>query len=169
MANGSKLPVSSIGTKISIAFESVAGTKPTTDYELIPMITSMPDGLSSDPDTIDTTSFDNLKNRSSIEGLTDLSAIMSLESNYSDYGDNLWNEYVDKQKSKENTDGKVCWLFIDNPSIKKKWFIPINPITTGVAQMALNDRVIQNYRFTIVRDIEVDEIEDTSTYYKQSL
>ena len=54
------IPISSIGIKVSYAFEAVAGTRPTTGYTHIEGIKEIPE-LNPAPDTLETTSFDNLK------------------------------------------------------------------------------------------------------------
>lgn len=162
MATGSNIAVSSIGTKISIALESIAGIKPTTGYKIIPKVRSLPD-LDIEPDTYDTTSYDNLKYKSSIEGLIDTTGVQSMEAVYTELGEATWNEIVEQY---DDADGLMAWIMIDNPQIKSKFFIPVNPIETGIPTIPQEDVVTINYRFTVLADIERETIEDTSTYYE---
>ena len=60
MAN--KNALTSIGVKVSIAIETIAGTRPATNYYEIEQVTDLPD-LDFEPDTLETTSFKNKKHK----------------------------------------------------------------------------------------------------------
>lgn len=149
--------ISSIGVKVGIAIEETAGTMPEVGYTFIPKVYELPD-LDFAPDSIDTTTFDNLEYKSSIEGLKDTGGVLSLTANYTESGVKLW----DAQCAKE-TEGKNNWLVVYIPKIKTQYFIPINAIPTGLPTIPLNDRVTIGYRFTVVADIVKKEITDPET------
>ncbi len=162
MAN--KNALTSIGTKVSIAVETVAGTRPVTNYYPIPQVTELPD-LDFEPDTIETTSYDNLVYKSYLSGLKDTGGILSFEANYTEYGVEMWDDIVDNLKPETNPTGLKAWLFVDIPGTDRKWFIPINPVETGLPTAPVNDKVSINYNFTVVGDIDATTVADTSTYY----
>jgi len=164
MAN--KIELSSIGTKVSIAIETTAGTKPVTNYYPIPKVTELPD-LDFEPDTIETTSYDNLKYKSYLSGLMDTGGILSFASIYTEYGVEMWDDIADKLSPQKNTDGLKAWIMVDIKGTSRKWFIPIMPTQTGLPSAPVNDVVTINYNFTVVGDIELDNIADTAidSYY----
>lgn len=142
--------LSTIGVKVGIAIETTAGTKPTTGYIAIPKVNEIPE-MDFEPDTIDTTSFDNLKYKSYINGLMDTGGVLSLSANYTERGVKIWDDMVKKQN--EATNGEQLWLVISIPSIEDKYFIPINAVPTGVPNTPLNDKVSIGYKFTVTGDI----------------
>jgi hypothetical protein len=145
---------STIGLKIGIAFETTAGERPTSDYIAVPKVYELPD-MDADPDSIDTTTFDNLKYKSSIEGLIDLGGILSLTANYTTRGVELWDTQAGLENSATNTDGKKNWLVIQIPDVDNAYFIPVNVIETGIPTTPVNDRISIKYRFTVVGDIVI--------------
>ena len=99
--------LTSIGAVLSIAPETTAGQRPTTGYKHIPQVTEMTE-IDLDPDTIETTSFDNLRYKSSVAGLIDTSALQSLTVNATKNEDaeTVW----DAAAQKYATDGTGYWL-----------------------------------------------------------
>lgn len=164
MAN--KNTLTSIGTKVSIAIETVAGTKPVTNYYPIPQVTELPD-LDFEPDTIETTSYDNLKYKSYLSGLKDTGGILSFAANYTEYGVDMWDDIVSKLDPAVNTDGLKAWIMVDIQGTTRKWFIPINPVATGLPSAPVNDVVSINYNLTVVGDIEEETIAESAiaSYY----
>lgn len=164
MANKNEL--TSIGTKVSIAIETTAGTRPATNYYPIPKVTELPD-LDFEPDTIETTSYDNLKFKSYLSGLKDTGGNLSFAANYTEYGADMWDAIVDALDPTTNVDGLKAWIMVDIKGTTKKWFIPINPVQTGLPSAPVNGVVSINYSFTVVGDIETEKIADgaISSYY----
>lgn len=158
-----KNALTSIGLKLGIAIETTAGTMPTTLYYKIPGVTDLP--LDFEPDTIETTSYDNLEYKSYLPGLKDTGGIISLEANYSEYGVDMWDDIVDKLSPDNNTTGKKAWLLVSIEGTDRKWFIPINPVLTGLPSAPVNDKVSINYNFTVAGDIDTQTIADDSTYW----
>ncbi len=159
-----KNALTSIGLKVGIAIEATAGTRPVTNYYPIPQVTDLPD-LDFEPDTIETTSYDNLKYKSYLPGLKDTGGIISLPANYTEYGTDMWDDIVDKLLPENNSTGKIAWLLVSIEGTTKKWFVPINPVETGLPTAPVNDRVSVNYNFTVVKDIYTETIVDDSTYW----
>lgn len=155
----SKKALTSIGLKVAIAVEATAGTRPTSNYYPIPMVTDIPD-LDFNPDTIETTSYDNLEYKSYLSGLKDTGGIISLEANYSDYGFQMWNDIVDDLKA--DTTGKIAWVLISIEGTDQKWFIPIDPVECGVPTAPVNDKVSIKFNFTVVKDIVTAVLDATA-------
>lgn len=160
----SKKALSSIKLKVSIAIETTAGTKPTTNYYRIPMVTGLPD-MDWENDTIDITSYDNEKNYSYLPGLKDTGGLLSLEANWSEYGISMWDDIAAKLDSSANADGKCAWLMIDINGTNIKYFIPVVPVATGIPEAPVNDKVSINYNFTVVGDMVKETVANVSSYY----
>lgn len=101
-----------------------------------------------DPDTIDTTSFDDIRYKSSVAGLIDTSGIQSLTVNVTDEvtsSEDTWNALA----------GKDAWLKVTIPNKENRnTYIPILPIKTGAYNLAVNDRITVKLRFTIAGDLK---------------
>ena len=160
----SKKPLSSIKLKVSVAIEATAGTKPTSGYYRVPMVTALPD-MDWENDTIDVTSYDNEKNYSYIPGLRDTGGLLSLEANWSEYGISMWDDLATLLDSANNSTGKCAWLMIDINGTDIKYFIPIIPVLTGIPDAPVNDKVSINYNFTVVGDMVKETIASISGYY----
>lgn len=103
--------------------------------------------LDLDPDTIDTTSFENTRYKSSVAGLIDTSGIQSLTCNATDDGtaESIWNGLA----------GKDAWLKIKIPNKDTSFtYVPIVPIATGAYNLSVNDRITIKLRFTISGDLK---------------
>lgn len=158
----SKKALTSIGLTVAIAMETTAGTMPTTDYYKLPQVTDLPD-LDFDPDTIETTSYDNLVYKSYLSGLKDTGGIISLPANYTEYGTTMWDDIADKlADTSVNTDGKIAWLVIRIKGTEQTWFIPIQLVKCGIPSAPVNDKVSIDYKFTVLKDIYVATITDTN-------
>lgn len=143
--------LTSIGVVHGIGASTTFGTRPTT-WTRIPHVYENSE-LDLDADTIDTTSYDNLKYRSSVPGLIDTSGIMSLTANATKNEDaeTVWDEMVDAYE-----EGSQIWLCVVIPGKTDATFIPIAPIRTGAYNTTLNDRVSIRLKFTITGDMEFD-------------
>ena len=145
--------LSSIGTKFSIATSDTAVTGGTAakalEYAAIPQIyeCSLPDFT---PNTIETTSFDNLENTSSIYGLSDGSAIYSLTARFSvnEDAETVWNAAAAAYDS-----GKYCYLKIAIRGAKSDFYLPIAPSETKLPGITLNDAISIVMSFTVTGDL----------------
>lgn len=101
MAAKPAIDLSTIGMKVAIAFETIAGTRPTDKYYNLQKPKSIPD-MNPEPDTIDTTSLNATKYKTSVPGLLDLSGAMGFTFGMSqvfiDTWDNICNTW-DKNKA----------------------------------------------------------------------
>ena len=159
MAN--KNALTSIGLVVAVAVETTAGTRPVTNYYKVPGVTDLPD-LDFDPDTIETTSYDNLDYKSYLPGLKDTGGVVSLEANYTEYGVGLWDGMTATIEA--DTTGIKAWILIAIKGTTTRWFIPAKLVETGIPTAPVNDKVSTTYKFTVLGDIVKETIADISTY-----
>lgn len=132
--------LTSLGVKIYIGL----ATKTEPD-RLIPQVIEMSE-IDIDPDTIDTTSFDNMRYKSSVAGLIDTSGIQALTVNATDdeAAENIWDDLA----------GKNCWLKVVIPGKEDNTYIPIIPFKTGAYNISVNDRITIRLKYTISGDMK---------------
>lgn len=164
MAN--KNALTSIGLVVAVAVETTAGTRPVTNYYKVPGVTDLPD-LDFDPDTIETTSYDNLDYKSYLPGLKDTGGIVSLEANYTEYGVGMWDGMT--STIEDDTTGIKAWILIAIKGTTTRWFIPAKLVECGVPTAPVNDKVSISYKFTVLGDINKFTITDSDLagYYAE--
>ncbi len=136
--------LTSLGVKFYIGSRS--GTGNTTEpSQLIPQVIESSE-FDLDPDTIDTTSFDNIRYKSSVPGLIDTTGVQSLTVNATDdeAAEGIWDALA----------GREAWLKIEIPGKDDNTYIPIIPIKTGAYNLAVNDRITIRLKYTISGDMK---------------
>lgn len=144
--------LTSLGVRFYIGART--GENTTEPTQLIPQVIEATE-LDIDPDTIDTTSFDNLRYKSSVSGLIDTSGIQSLTVNATDdaEAEEIWDALADKE----------AWLKIVIPGKEDdNTYIPIVPIKTGAYNLAVNDRITIRLKYTITGDLKFGETLSTA-------
>lgn len=136
--------LTSLGVKFYIGAKSNSGSD-TEPSQLIPQVIEASE-FDLDPDTIDTTSFDNLRYKSSVPGLIDTTGIQSLTVNATEdeAAEGIWDALA----------GQEAWLKIEIPNKDDKTYIPIVPIKTGAYNLAVNDRITIRLKYTISGDMK---------------
>ena len=135
--------LTSLGVKFYIGAKG-SGTA-SEPSQLIPQVIEASE-FALDPDTIDTTSFDNLRYKSSVAGLIDTTDIQSLTVNATDdeAAEGIWDALA----------GQEAWLKIEIPNKDDNTYIPIIPIKTGAYNLAVNDRITIRLKYTISGDMK---------------
>ena len=144
--------LTSLGVKFYIG--SRTGSNSTTEpSQLIPQVIEASE-FDLDPDTIDTTSFDNLRYKSSVAGLIDTTGIQSLTVNATDdeAAEGIWDALA----------GKEAWLKVEIPNKEDNTYIPIIPIKTGAYNLAVNDRITIRLKYTISGDMKFGDTLSTA-------
>ena len=138
--------LTSLGVKFYIGAKG-SGTA-SEPSQLIPQVIEASE-FDLDPDTIDTTSFDNLHYKSSVAGLIDTSGIQSLTVNATDdeAAEGIWDALA----------GQEAWLKVEIPNKDDNTYIPIIPIKTGAYNLAVNDRITIRLKYTISGDMKFGE------------
>lgn len=136
--------LTSLGVKFYIGARAASGSD-TEPSQLIPQVIEASE-FDLDPDTIDTTSFDNLRYKSSVAGLIDTTGIQSLTVNATDdeAAEGIWDALA----------GQEAWLKVEIPNKDDNTYIPIIPIKTGAYNLAVNDRITIRLKYTISGDMK---------------
>ena len=136
--------LTSLGVRFYVGSRTgAASTEPT---QLIPQVIEVSE-FDLDPDTIDTTSFDNLRYKSSVAGLIDTTGIQSLTVNATEdaEAEEIWDGLADQP----------AWLKIVIPNKEDdNTYIPIVPIKTGAYNVTVNDRITIRLKYTIAGDLK---------------
>lgn len=134
--------LTSLGVKFYVGAKESGTTEPS---QQIPQVIESSE-FDLDPDTIDTTSFDNLKYKSSVPGLIDTTGIQYLTVNATDdeAAESIWDALA----------GEEAWLKIEIPNKSDNTYIPIVPIKTGAYNVAVNDRITIRLKYTIAGDLK---------------
>ena len=157
-----------IGAKVGYA-KGTTTAPATTGYVRIPGLTELPD-LSSDPDTIDTTSLDNETNTSSKPGLKDTSSVISMPARFSNelikmwMGDNGDGTGGVMGAYAELTDSDELWLAIDIKDSDFIYYVPFVPIALDPPTGAYNDAAEVSVKFTVDGDIKTSARSTTSIW-----
>ena len=135
--------LTSLGVKFYIGAKG-SGTA-SEPSQLIPQVIEASE-FDLDPDTIDTTSFDNLRYKSSVAGLIDTTGIQYLTVNATEdeAAEGIWDALA----------GEEAWLKIEIPNKEDNTYIPIIPIKTGAYNLAVNDRITIRLKYTISGDMK---------------
>ena len=146
------IAITSIGVKVSYAFESVAGTMPTSGYALIPQVKEIPE-MNPQPEPLDTTSFDNLEYTTSVPGLKDIGGDLAFTANFTQALYDLWEDAstgVMKQWDTAKADGKAMYLCIDIPGLDESCYISVVPSNIGLPATSVNSVMEVVLHFTPV-------------------
>lgn len=154
MAFTAAIDLSTIGMKIGIAFETVSGQRPTEKYYNLQKPKSIPD-MNPEPESIDTTSLNATKNKTSIPGLQDLSGPMGFVFGMSQVLLDTWEKICDTW-DKNKAQGLRPWFEIYHPSLEKAWYIPIEPARLGVPSAEVNAAWDATVNVTIAGEIVID-------------
>ena len=134
--------VSTAGMNVLWAVETVAGTRPSSGYTIIPGCKAIP-ALFNDPNTLQTTPLSAKKNHTYIEGLGDSGGSISITVNdYSEFRTS-WNACVTAYTGLSG--GKAMWFEIaypDNSSLDSFYF-PGEPLPLGFGGAEV-DSVLEN-------------------------
>ena len=147
--------LSTIGIMVGIAFETISGTRPSEKYYNLQNPKSIPD-MNPEPDTIDTTSLNAKKYKTSIPGLQDLSGAQGFTFQMSQVLIDTWNNICD-QWDVNKSKGLRPWMEIYHPDLRKAWFIPIEPSRLGVPSAEVNSSWDATVNVTITGEIEIGD------------
>lgn len=143
------IALTSIGAKVSYAFEVTAGTRPTTTYTKIPGITEIPE-MNPTPDMLDTTSLDNLEYTTGVPGLKTLDTLtftarfsQALFDLFEGESTGIMSQWRDAQES-----GLAMWLCIDIDGLNKSCYLPVQPSSLGMPAVSTNSVIDVSLYFT---------------------
>lgn len=163
------ISLTSIGVKVSYAFESVAGTRPSTGYKLIPQVKEIPE-MNPQPETLETTSFDNIEYKTYVDGLKDLGGVIDFTANFTQELYDLWQATstgIMAQWATARAVGKAMYICIDIPGLDKSCYLSVIPSNLGLPAASVNTVMETTLHFTPVGEPiwDTDPIYESATTY----
>ena len=143
--------ISSIGVSFYIGYSATYGRiPPMENFKHLPQVFESSE-LDPDPDTFETTSYDNLRYKSYADDLIDTSGVKYLYANATDdeAAEKIWNEMVGFDES-----GYQVWLCIYIPDKSTSTYIPISPVDTKSYSLKVNDKIATKLKYVIAGDME---------------
>lgn len=136
--------LSTIGVKLGYAVEETAGTRPTTGYTRIYGAKSTP-SLNPSPDTLETTTLDELEYKTYIDGLKDLGGALEFTFNLTEALVEAWDTLMTAYETGK-TAGKSTWFVIVIPGLTDAFYFTGNPSNMGLPETSVNSVLeITNY------------------------
>lgn len=127
------------GSYVCYAFESTAGTMPTTGYQKIPEVTSIPELASADYDTIDMTPVDETVQHIEITGLRQAPGTLTFEANLSDTLLTFWDETLIPAYETNIAANKKMWVAVVINGMDKAYFFTAQPKVLAPAGGSVTD------------------------------
>ena len=143
------IAISSIGAKVSFAFETTEGTRPTTGYKKLPGIKEIPE-MNPSPETLETTSLDNTEYKTYIDGLKDLGGSLAFTANFTQELYDLYNgtDGIIKQWEDAKKLNKAMYLCIDINGLDQSCYLSVIPSKLGIPAASVNSIMEVNLYFT---------------------
>ena len=136
--------LSTIGVQLHYCAETTAGERPTTGYTRIYGIKSTP-SLNPAPDTIETTTLDELEYKTYVDGLKDLGGALEFTFNLTEELITKWDALMTAYETAK-ADNKAIWFAIVIPGLTQAFYFPGNPSSMGLPETAVNSVLeITNY------------------------
>lgn len=111
---------STAGIKVKYAVEATAGTRPTTNYTVIPNIKSTPD-FNPEPSTLDVTDLSDTEWKRSIKGLKDIGGAIAFGANLTTGLQSAWETLMSAYETAKAS-GKATWFEISVPNFDSFYF-----------------------------------------------
>ena len=136
--------LSTIGVQLHYAVETEAGTRPETGYTRIYGIKSTP-SLNPAPDTIETTTLDELEYKTYVDGLKDLGGALEFTFNLTEELIEKWDALMEAYEAAKTTNLRT-WFVIVVPGLSEAFYFPGNPSAMGLPETSVNTVLeITNY------------------------
>lgn len=121
--------VSTAGMQLAYAVETVAGTRPTTGFKVVPEVKSMP-SFNPSPSTIDSTTLAETEYMTYVPGLKDLGGALEYGANLTDDLITFWEACIEEFKTAD-TSGKAMWWCVIHPKLAKATYYKGEPSPLG--------------------------------------
>lgn len=136
--------LSTIGVQLHYAVETEAGTRPTTGYTRIYGIKSTP-SLNPAPETIETTTLDELEYKTYVDGLKDLGGSLEFAFNLTEELIETWDTLMEAYETAKASNLRT-WFAIVVPGLTEAFYFPGNPSAMGLPETSVNTVLeITNY------------------------
>jgi hypothetical protein len=148
--------LSTLGVQLHYCVETEAGTMPTSGYTRIYGIKSTP-SLNPAPDTIETTTLDELEYKTYVDGLKDLGGALEFTFNLTQELTEKWDDLMDAYEAGKAA-GKQTWFAIVIPGLTQAFYFPGNPSAMGLPETSVNAVLeITNYITPVGARIKADK------------
>ena len=138
------IDLSTAGVQLWYAVETTAGTRPTTGYTRIFGIKSTP-SLNAAPDTLETTTLDELEYKTYIDGLKDLGGALEFTFNLTEALITAWDALMTAYTAAKAA-SKATWFTIIVPGLTESFYFTGNPSSMGLPETSVNSVLeITNY------------------------
>lgn len=128
--------LSTLGVQLHYAVEETAGNMPTTGFTRIYGIKSTP-SLNPAPDTIETTTLDELEYKTYVDGLKDLGGALEFTFNLTQELTEKWDALMEAYETAKVA-GKRTWFAIVIPGLSDAFYFPGNPSAMGLPETSVN-------------------------------
>ena len=118
------------------AAEATAGTRPTTGYEKISEIKSIPE-LNPEPDNLETTTLEETEWKTYVPGLKDIGGALSFTANLTEASMTEWEGVVDAYDTAA-AGNKATWFCIVIPGLTKALYFTGQPSPMGMPAMEVS-------------------------------
>lgn len=128
--------LSTAGVKLAYAVEETAGTRPTSGYTRIYGAKTTP-SLNPSPDTLETTTLDELEYKTYIDGLKDLGGALEFTFNLTEELIEAWDALMTAYEAGKLA-GKATWFTIIIPGLSESFYFTGNPSNMGLPETSVN-------------------------------
>ena len=125
----SREDLSSAGVMVAYAFETTAGTRPTSGWTHIAGISSIP-AMNESPNIINTTTLDETAEEVGVPGLKSLPSATGFTANYTDKLEKQCSDIMTKYKEAKE-DGRRMWVAVVIPDIENSAYFVAEPSELG--------------------------------------
>lgn len=130
------IQLSTAGVTLWYAAEATAGTRPTTGYEKISEIKSIPE-LNPEPDNLETTTLEETEWKTYVPGLKDIGGALSFTANLTEASMTEWEGVVDAYDTAAD-ENKATWFCIVIPGLTKALYFTGQPSPMGMPAMEVS-------------------------------
>lgn len=153
--------LSTIGVQLHYCVEETSGTRPTSGYTRIYGIKSTP-SLNPSPDTIETTTLDELEYKTYVDGLKDLGGALEFTFNLTEELIGKWDELMTAYNTAKAAN-KRTWFAIVVPGLSDAFYFPGNPSAMGLPETSVNTVLeITNYITPVGAPVKAAKPSDAS-------
>ena len=128
--------LSTAGVQLLYAVEETANTRPTSGYTRIKGIKSTP-SLNPSPETLETTTLDELEYKTYIDGLKDLGGALEFTFNLTEELIEKWDELMGAYETAKAS-GKATWFTIVIPGLTESFYFTGNPSAMGLPETSVS-------------------------------
>ena len=125
------IDLSTAGIRVGYAYETVAGTKPSSFINL-PNPKSIPD-MNPEPNALDVTSLNDTEWKRYIPGLKDLGGALGITFGQSQEFYTLWKNLCTNSAS-SRAEGKATWFVFYVPGLTDSFFMTADPVMFGMPE-----------------------------------